>query len=214
MRKIIARIWVSHTSTPPIISTTTYNYYTTDPSGGGQTPVATGASYTPTVALNTTVTIYVTADDGTCESTAVPVMVSVRAVAIAGADAATTVCNATAEGTTTIDLATLVSGANGAGTFAPVGGAPALSGTTFDGNGLIPNVYLYTYTVAAIAPCTVDDVANFAITVNDCVTDCSNFAAPTVTSPLVACEGNSIVIAPTGGGTGGASPLNMTHVGF
>jgi len=200
----------SHTSTPPIISTTTYNYYTTDPSGGGQTPVATGASYTPTVALNTTVTIYVTADDGTCESTAVPVMVSVRAVAIAGADAATTVCNATAEGTTTIDLATLVSGANGAGTFAPVGGAPALSGTTFDGNGLIPNVYLYTYTVAAIAPCTVDDVANFAITVNDCVTDCSNFAAPTVTSPLVACEGNSIVIAPTGGGTGGASPLNMT----
>jgi predicted extracellular nuclease len=196
----------AHTSTPPIISTTTYNYYTTDPTGGGQTPVATGTSYTPTVAAGSSTTIYVTADNGTCESTAVAVAVSVTALPDAGADNTTTVCNATAEGTTTIDLATLLGAtADAGGTYAPVGTAPALVGTTFDGNGLAAGIYSYTYTVAATVPCTGSDIATFAINVNDCVIDCGTFAAPTVTSPLSACEGNALIITPTGGGSGGAA---------
>ena len=194
-----------HTSVPPIVSTTYYNYYTADPTGGGQTPVATGTSYTPTVAPGGSTTIYVTAANGTCESTPVAVAVSVRALPRAGLDASASVCNATTEGTTTIDLSTLLSGADAGGTFAPVGAAPALTGTTFDGNGLTPGIHTYTYTVLAVAPCTGSDVASISINVQDCVIDCSTFAAPTVVSPINVCQGGSTTITPSGGGAGGSS---------
>ncbi|MBK8472994.1 MAG: hypothetical protein IPL33_12990 [Sphingobacteriales bacterium] len=80
----------------------------------------------------TTYTVTVTDANGCTSSDAVTV--TVETAPTAGGDATASVCNDNTEGTSAVDLSTLV-GVSG-GVFSAVGGAPALSGTSFDGNGL------------------------------------------------------------------------------
>ncbi|MBK8474065.1 MAG: PKD domain-containing protein [Sphingobacteriales bacterium] len=136
-------------------------------SGGTNYQWSNGAGNTASIIVNpATTTIYtVTVSDAAACSATDDVTVIVNNAADAGADNSTTVCDNSGEGTSTVDLSTLVSAAGGV--FAPIAGAPALAGTTFDGEGLPTGNYEYSYTVAGIAPCP-DDVATISIIVNDC----------------------------------------------
>ncbi|MCC7223183.1 MAG: gliding motility-associated C-terminal domain-containing protein, partial [Chitinophagales bacterium] len=147
--------------------------------GGTNYQWSDGAGNTASIIVNpATTTIYtVTVSDAAACSATDDVTVIVNNSADAGADNSTTVCDNSGEGTSTIDLSTLVSAAGGV--FAPIGGAPALAGTTFDGEGLPTGNYEYNYTVAGIAPCP-DDVATISITVNDCAA----LLCPTITTAL------------------------------
>ncbi|MBK8474453.1 MAG: hypothetical protein IPL33_21005 [Sphingobacteriales bacterium] len=111
----------------------------------------------------TTYTVTVTDANGCTSSDAVTV--TVEAAPIAGGDATASVCNDNTEGTSAVDLSTLV-GVSG-GVFSAVGGAPALSGTSFDGNGLALGDYVYEYTVSGGGLCP-DDIALITISVTDC----------------------------------------------
>ncbi|OWY25997.1 hypothetical protein C7N43_35115, partial [Sphingobacteriales bacterium UPWRP_1] len=132
------------------------------------------ASVTANPATATTYTVTVT--DNGCSATD-DVTVTVNEPADAGNDNGSSVCDDAADGNTTIDLLTLTSVAGG--TFSPVGGAPALAGTTFDGAGLAFGTYTYNYTVSGSGTCP-DDVAIIEVTVDDCSTP----LCPTITTPL------------------------------
>jgi gliding motility-associated-like protein len=145
------------------------NTYTTYSWSGG---IASGADLTDTPNSQTTYTVSVT-DANACSNTATHT-VDVSQPVDAGADNSASVCNDALGGATSIDLATLVNNP-AIGSFSP-NGTPALTGTTFEGNGLSSGVYTYNYTVAAIAPC-LADVAVVTITVNNC-------SCPTITAAL------------------------------
>lgn len=113
------------------------------------------------------VELTVTDDNGNDTETKVG-YITVQAAPQAGTDGSGNVCN-----NGTIDLATLLSGADAGGTWSETTGTPSgqLTGSVLDGNGLpVGNVYTFDYTVAATAPCTGNDVSTFTITVIDCST--------------------------------------------
>lgn len=93
----------------------------------------------------------------------------------AGADNATlTLCNNLSSNSTTIDLNTVLSGADAGGTWAETTGSPSgsfnVSTAVFDADGLAEGVYTFTYTItnsSAPAACS-QDVATFTITVDYC----------------------------------------------
>ncbi|QQS29688.1 MAG: T9SS type A sorting domain-containing protein [Sphingobacteriales bacterium] len=91
----------------------------------------------------------------------------------AGADNSADICNNPDEGNTIINLNTLITGDPG-GVFTPIGGAPPLSNNndTFDGDGITPGNYQYSYTVAGTPPCP-DEQAILTINVNACIS-CPN----------------------------------------
>ncbi|MBK8474458.1 MAG: hypothetical protein IPL33_21030 [Sphingobacteriales bacterium] len=112
----------------------------------------------------TTYTVTVSDANGCTSLDAVTVTVE---TATAGSDATASVCNDNTEGTSAVDLSTLV-GVSG-GVFSATGGAPALSGTSFEGNGLALGDYVYEYTVSGGGLCP-DDIALITISVTDCIT--------------------------------------------
>ncbi|MBL7784332.1 MAG: gliding motility-associated C-terminal domain-containing protein, partial [Chitinophagales bacterium] len=124
-------------------------------------------------------------DNSTGQACSGAIVVTVSEPISAGQDATAVVCNNTNNGNvTTIDLNTLVT--VGGGSFSPIGTAPALSGTTFNGNGLTAGVYEYTYTINGNVACPAASIT-ISITVDAC-----SFC-PSVTVPLDAtmslCDG-------------------------
>ncbi|MCB0477387.1 MAG: gliding motility-associated C-terminal domain-containing protein, partial [Crocinitomicaceae bacterium] len=86
----------------------------------------------------------------------------------AGTDASSTLCNSAGS---TLDLNTLLSGADAGGTWAETTSSGQFTAGTgvFDASGLTAGTYSFTYTLIATAPC-VDDMATFDITVTGSVT--------------------------------------------
>ena len=168
-----------------------------------------------TVSPATTTTYTVTVTNNGCSATD-DVMVMVNNAINAGNDASATVCSNTADGATTIDLSTL-SGVAG-GSFSAQAGAPTLSGTTFDGNGLALGSYSYNYTVLGNAPCP-DDVAVISVTVNDCAL-CPNPPTIVMGNPTAntACStpftGAVAVTSPTGAGVSYSWSTGATTAGI
>lgn len=116
----------------------------------------------------------------------------------AGEDNTAELCNSAGS---TIDLNTLLVGADPGGDWAETTGSGSFDPVTgiFDATGLPGGVYLFTYTFPVDPPC-IDDIANFDITV---------FASPVVTivtdpDPPVICLGESMTLTASGAGPGGA----------
>ena len=112
----------------------------------------------------------------------------------AGADNTSSLCNSPG---TTIDLNTLLSGADPGGTWTEVTGSGAFNPLTgvFNASGLASGDYVFTY-LTSNPPCP-DDIAEFTITVlpNPVIN-----AGPDV----VICEGDGIVLSGSGAGVGGS----------
>ncbi len=123
----------------------------------------------------------------------------------AGSNNSTTVCNDSDDGNTIVNLNTLITGTLG-GIFAPIGGAPPLvnNNDTFDGEGITPGVYQYSYTVAGTPPCP-DSQAILTVTVNLCVSCPTPPSATFSYSNTNYCAGSGVVLpALLGGATSGA----------
>lgn len=147
---------------------TTINSWSWDFNGGATNVTGQGPQ---AITFNTagTFNVDLTVTDGTISDT-YTTSITVNVAANAGADNTENVCNT--GGTTTLDLNTLLSGADAGGTWTETSGTASgqfTAGTgVFDGNGLTTNnVYTFDYTVTGTAPCP-DDVSTFTITIIDC----------------------------------------------
>ena len=91
------------------------------------------------------------------------VQVTVQPAANAGTGVNTTVCITS----TNLDLTTLLTGADAGGTWNDDDATGALTGSAFDASSTLAagGTYNFTYTVAAIAPCTVDATTTVQVTV-------------------------------------------------
>lgn len=121
----------------------------------------------------------------------------------AGADGSSNLCN-----NTTLNLNTLLSGADAGGTWAETTGTPSgqfTAGTgILDGNGLALGAYTFTYTVNATAPCLGSDVSNFTITIIDCSAGTPPTAAFTPSQTTI-CAGDCITF------TDNSTPGDITN---
>jgi len=127
--------------------------------------------------------------------------ITVTAAPDAGADASGNVCN----DATTLNLNTLLVGADPGGVWTETSGTPSLQFTpgtgVLNGNGLpLGNVYTFNYTVAPTAPCVANNVATFTITVIDC-------SIPVITASFTPsstniCVGDCITFAEASTGAG------------
>lgn len=115
----------------------------------------------------------------------------------AGEDNSASICNGAGE---TLDLNTLLVGADPGGVWAETSGSGAFNPVTgvFTATGVPGGVYTFTYTFPIPAPC-VDDVANFTVTVNP-------LPVVSITSTPatgIICLGETMVLTASGGGLGG-----------
>lgn len=154
---------------------------------GGDTPTAnTQGPHSITFNTSGTYDIDLTVGDGVVSNTSTVSLVVV-AEANAGNNNAANLCD-----NTTLDLTTLLNGADAGGTWTETSGAPSgqFVGSTLDGNGLtLGNIYTFDYTVTGNAPCP-DDVSSFTITI-----DCAVGTAPTASftaSQLIFCAEDCI----------------------
>ena len=118
----------------------------------------------------------------------------------AGADDAANLCN-----DATLDLNTLLVGADPGGVWTETSGTPSGQFTVgtgvLDGNGLTAgNVYTFNYTVAPTAPCVGSNVATMTITIQDC-------SIPTITASFTPsrvdiCVGECITFTEASTGVG------------
>ncbi|WP_197077345.1 gliding motility-associated C-terminal domain-containing protein [Lacinutrix sp. Hel_I_90] len=124
-----------------------------------------GTALLATTALGDGETYYATQTDATtgCESaTRLEVTVTINQTPNAGALAAMPIiaCN-----NTTVNLNTGLDGSQDAtGTWMDDDGTGAVTGNTFDTNGIVPGTYNFTYLVIAAAPC-LDDSTTITVTV-------------------------------------------------
>ena len=155
--------------------------------GGDVTSANTQGPHAITFNTAGTYNIDLTVTDGTLTDT-YSQSITVNAAANAGADGSSDLCN-----NTTLDLSTLLSGADAGGTWTETSGTPSgqFTGSTLDGNGLtIGDVFTFDYTVTGTAPCP-DDISTFTITIIDCsagTPPTANFTA----SQTSLCEGDCI----------------------
>lgn len=95
------------------------------------------------------------------------ITITIEQEVTAGTDNVSVLCNTAGS---TLDMNTLLSGADTGGTWSETTGTPSGSFTpgtgNFDASGLTPGVYTFEYYVTAIAPC-VDDLSEFTVTVTD-----------------------------------------------
>lgn len=187
----------------------------------GATPGTSAANNPTGICYNTAGTYAVSltvTDAGALSNTStVAGYITVVAAPDAGLDGAGNVCD-----NATLNLNTLVSGSAG-GTWAETSGTPSgqfTAGTgVLDGNGLtVGNIYTFTYTVNATAPCVGSDVATFTITVVSCS---GGLTASFTPSQLTICQGacitfteNSFGGTPTGWNwlfNGGTPPTSVSQ---
>jgi gliding motility-associated-like protein len=143
---------------------------------------------------NYTVSLIITDANGTDTETKTNYIV-VNPTVSAGADNTATICN-----NTSINLTTLLSGANSGGTWTETTGTPSgqfNSGTAvFDANGLTAGNYTFNYTVNGIPPCS-NDIATMTISVSTCVGPIVSIIASSDTI----CSGQSIIFNSNSTGT-------------
>lgn len=115
----------------------------------------------------------------------------------AGADNASSICNAPGE---TINLNTLLIGADPGGVWAETTASGAFNPVTglFTAGGLVAGDYTFTYTFPVPPPCA-DDLANFTVTVNPIPT----VSIATLPASGTICVGEFITLTASGAGVGG-----------
>ncbi|MBL7897562.1 MAG: PKD domain-containing protein, partial [Crocinitomicaceae bacterium] len=170
----------------------------------GGTPGTSAVSNPTNICYNTAgsyqVQLTVTDANGTDVQTT-PAFITVVNSPNAGADGTSNICN-----NATLNLNTLLSGADAGGTWAETSGTPSgqfTAGTgVLDGNGLgVGNVYTFTYTVSASCG---SDVSSFTITVIDCSAGTPPTAAFTPSATTI-CAGDCITF------TDNSTPGDITN---
>jgi|GEM_PF-888822 len=130
-----------------------------------------------------------------CENDTAVMTITINQEALAGLDAAISLCNTDG---TTVDLNDLLDGNNAVGVWLETTGSGQFTPGTgvFDASGLAAGDYLFTYTVTALAPCE-PDIANFTVTVlpNPIIDAGEDFAI---------CIGDEASLFGSGAGIGGA----------
>lgn len=116
----------------------------------------------------------------------------------AGDDNVAAICNEAGE---TIDLNTLLIGADPGGVWAETSGSGAFNPVTgvFTASGLPGGAYTFTYTFPIPPPC-IDDIANFTVTVNPI----PSVSIATLPATGLICVGETMTLTATGAGVGGA----------
>lgn len=141
-----------------------------------------------------TVSLTITDANGTDTETKTNYIV-VNPTVSAGADNSATVCN-----NTSINLNTLLSGADSGGAWTETTGTPSGQFTpatgVFNANGLSSGNYTFNYTVNALAPCP-NDFATMTITVDPCTGPTAIISASTTN----VCAGQSIIFNNASTGT-------------
>lgn len=168
--------------------------------GGDVTSASTQGPHSITFNTAGTYDIELQVSDGTLSDT-YTTSLTVNAAAAAGADGSSNLCN-----NTTLDLSTLLSGADAGGTWTETSTTPSgqLSGSVLDGNGLTAgDVFTFVYTVTGTAPCA-DDVSDFTITIIDCSAGTPPTAAFTA-SQTTLCVGDCITF------TDNSTPGDITN---
>ncbi|MFN3917255.1 MAG: PKD domain-containing protein [Flavobacteriales bacterium] len=136
----------------------------TETSGSGQFNAATGVFDGSGLNAGNYTFTYTVGGIAPCVQDVAVFTVSVNNQETAGLGNTSTLCNTTGS---TLNLNTLLNGNSVVGTWVETSGSGQFNTGTgvFDANGLTAGTYNFTYTVNSTAPC-VQDLANFAITVN------------------------------------------------
>ncbi|MEP2238313.1 MAG: Calx-beta domain-containing protein [Maribacter sp.] len=140
------------------------------------TPIAMGETFT-TPSLNATATYYVEATENECTTERQPVVARIGVQATTGTATNGSICNVAANGLTTIDLDTRLSGAD-PGVWIFVSGPETsvdISSTNVVGfEGATSGAYIFSYTTTnSTAPCE-NPTVEVTINVSDCETDDDN----------------------------------------
>ncbi|MCH2233439.1 MAG: PKD domain-containing protein, partial [Crocinitomicaceae bacterium] len=149
-----------------------------------------------------------------CPDDIATITITIEQEANAGADNTAVLCNSVGS---TLDLNTLLIGADTGGTWAETSGSGSFNPATgvFDASGLIAGTYDFTYTVTGTAPC-VDDIANFTITVTNLPTAGADNATALCNGAGTILDLNTLLVGADAGGTwtettgvpsGGCTPL-------
>ncbi len=190
---------------------------------GGQGPAGYSVSFYTTSDLSTGIgspgsyaaasgTVYaqVTNSATGCKSTAAAISLTVVAKPNAGtAGAALSRC---INSTTAIDLGTLLTGADAAGTWsltsAPGGSTYSHSGSSFTPNasGVVAGTYQFTYTVTGAAPCTAA-TSQVSVVINP-------LPSITISTLPVICPGATTFTIPYAGATGSPDQYSILGGGF
>ena len=106
-----------------------------------------GISFTPGDTIFASITLFLFDDNGTC-SEEDELQVNITTTPNAGADNSASACQGS-----TVDLTTLLQGADNGGTFSDDDGTGALNGNNFNSTGITPGDYRFTYSLPAEGPC-------------------------------------------------------------
>ncbi len=163
----------------------------------GATPATSAVNNPINICYNTpgTYAVSLSVTDGSAASDVETIAGYITVVDIpdAGTNGASNLCN-----NTTLNLNTLLSGADPGGTWLETTGTPSgqfTAGTgVLDGNGLALGAYTFSYTVNATAPCVGSDVSTFTITIIDCSAGTPPTAAFTPSQSTI-CAGDCITFA-------------------
>ena len=167
---------------------------------GGFTP-GTGMLDASGVAAGAYTFDYTTTGIAPCVNEFATITINIEQEVDAGADNATTSCNAAGS---TVDLTTLLVGADAGGTWAETTGTP--SGAFTPGTGVLDaastaaGFYTFTYTLTAVAPC-LDDFATFTVTVEDIVNAGGDNTATLCNSVGTTLDLNTLLVGADAGGT-------------
>ncbi|MBN4073138.1 hypothetical protein JYT74_03745, partial [Crocinitomix catalasitica] len=138
--------------------------------GGAWTEVTAGGTLDP-IAATFDITFLAPGDyvlnyivlGGACPDDTAVITLTVQTEVTAGLDSSIAICNTAGS---SVDMNTLLSGADPGGTWAETSASGAFTPATgiLNTDGLTAGIYTFTYTVPAIAPC-LTDVADFTVTV-------------------------------------------------
>ncbi|MBN4073119.1 gliding motility-associated C-terminal domain-containing protein, partial [Crocinitomix catalasitica] len=131
--------------------------------GSGAFDSSTGVLNTDALAAGTYTFTYDLLPTGSCPGDQSVFIVTVEQEVFAGADNTISICNLVGS---TVDLNTLLSGADPGGVWVETSASGAFTPATgiLNTDGLAAASYTFTYTVTAVLPC-VDDVSNFTVNV-------------------------------------------------
>ena len=177
---------------------------TTIPASGQFTP-ATGVFNAAGLGAGVYTFTYTLTGVAPCPNDAATITVTISDLPVAGLDGNTQICNTAGS---TVNLNTLLSGADPGGTWAETSASGSFTPATgiLNTAGLAAGAYTFTYTLAPVGPCP-GDVANFTVTVQDEVNAGANGATQICNTAGSSTDLDALLSGADAGGTWAAVPV-------